>query len=84
MVIKKGATNEVTRKIARSKFATDIMYRLWDDYNSCWLSSNSRTIWSSKLSVEKIRDRFIEAGRDPSTLIVERVFVEIPRANSGK
>lgn len=77
--IKTGATNEVTRKIARSKFATDLMYRLWDAHNSCWLSVNSRTIWSSKNSVERIRDNLIAAGRDPSTITVERVFVEISK-----
>lgn len=79
MAVKYGATNEVTRKIARSKYATDIMYRLWDSHNSCWLSVNSRTIWSSKTSVEKIRQNQIEAGRDPSTISVERVFVEIAK-----
>jgi hypothetical protein len=77
-MIKHGTTNEVTRKIARSKFATDIMYRLWDAHNHCWITSHSRSIWSSLTSVEKIRERLIDAGRDPSTITVERVFVEIP------
>ena len=79
MTIKYGATNEVTRRISRSKFATDVMYRLWDSYNSCWVVVNSRSIWSSKKSVEKIRANLIVTGRDPSTITVERVFVEMPR-----
>lgn len=74
--VKHGTTNEVTRKIARSKYATDIMYRLWDSHNSCWVSVNSRTIWSSKTSLEKIRQSLINAGRDPATITIERVFVE--------
>lgn len=79
MVIKQGTTNEVTRRIKRSKMAIDIMYRLWDDHNYTWISVNSRTIWSSKSSVEKIRENLIKAGRDPSTISVERVFVEIAK-----
>jgi hypothetical protein len=67
------------RRITRSKYGTDIMYRLWDETNSCWIISNSRSIWSSQSSVEKVRDRLVTTGRDPTTLIVERVFVEIPR-----
>lgn len=77
MAIKQGATNAVTRKIARSKYATDIMYRLWDAHNSCWITVNSRSIWSSKVSVEKIRESLITKGRDPTTIMVERVFVEV-------
>jgi hypothetical protein len=77
MAIKHGATNQVTRKIGRSKYATDIMYRLWDSHNSCWITVNSRTIWSSKTSVEKIRESLVAKGRDPSTVSVERVFVEL-------
>lgn len=75
--IKQGTTKEVTRRIARSKYATDIMYRLWDAHNSCWITINSRSIWSNKTSVEKIRLAQIAAGRDPSTITVERVFVEV-------
>lgn len=75
--VKQGTTKEVTRKIARSKYATDIMYRLWDAHNSCWMAINSRSIWSNKTSVEKIRQSQIEAGRDPATITVERVFVEV-------
>lgn len=77
MAIKQGTTKEVTRKVARSKFGTDIMYRLWDNHNSCWITINSRSIWSSKTSVEKIRQNQIDAGRDPATITVERVFVSI-------
>lgn len=77
MAIKHGTTNEVTRKIGRSKYATDIMYRLWDAHNSCWITVNSRSIWSSKRSVENIRTRMVTEGRDPATITVERVFVEV-------
>lgn len=77
MAIKQGATNQVTRRIARSKYATDLMYRLWDEHNSCWVIVNSRSIWQSKTSVEKIRDSLIDKGRDPNTITVERVFVEV-------
>lgn len=72
-----GATKEVTRRVARSKFATDVMFRLWDIHNSCWVSINSRTVWSKRSSVEKIRSNLIDAGRDPDTLTVERVMVEV-------
>ncbi|WEU67411.1 hypothetical protein [Xanthomonas phage JGB6] len=77
MTIKRGNTGAVTRKIGRSKLGVDLMYRLWDAHNSCWMSINSRSIWSSKLSVEKIREAQIKAGRDPATISVERVFVLI-------
>jgi len=75
--VKHGATKEVTRKIARSKYATDVMFRLWDAYNSCWVSINSRTVWSKRSSVDKIRTGLIAKGRDPDHLTVERVMVEV-------
>lgn len=67
----------IVRKISRSKFAADVMYRIWDSHNSTWVSINSRSIWSSRASVDKIRNNLIAAGRDPSTITVERVLVEI-------
>lgn len=75
--VKHGATKEVTRKIARSKYATDVMFRLWDVHNSCWVSFNSKTIWSKRSSVVKLRDGLIAKGRDPDSLTVERVMVEV-------
>lgn len=77
MVIKRGNTNEVTRKIGRSKYGIDVMWRLWDEHNHVWITVNSRSIWSSKKSVEKIRDGLIAKGRNPDTISVERCFVEI-------
>lgn len=79
MAVKQGTTNEVTRKIGRSKFATDIMYRLWDSYNSCWISSNSKSIWSTKALAEKVLAGLIKAGRDQDTISIERVFVELSK-----
>lgn len=61
----------------RSKFAVDLMYRLWDEYHSCWVAKGSKTIWPTKSFVEKFRLQLIEEGRDPDTLTVERVFVEV-------
>jgi hypothetical protein len=61
----------------RSKFGVDIMYRLWDSHNSCWLARGSRTIWPTKSFVEKFREALIEEGRDADTVSVERVFVEV-------
>lgn len=75
--VKHGNTKEVTRKIARSKYATDVMFRLWDSHNSCWVSVNSRTVWSKRSSVDKIMANMVKAGRDPATLTVERVMVEV-------
>lgn len=76
-MIKRGNTNTVTRKIGRSKYATDIMYRLWDAHNSCWITVNSRSIWTSRNSVDKVRENLIAKGRDPNTITVERVFVDV-------
>lgn len=64
-------------KASRSKFAIDVMYRLWDEHHSRWVMVSSRSIWVSKRLVEKLRDRLIEAGRNPDHLVVERVFVEV-------
>ena len=75
--IKRGTSNPVTKQIGRSKYAVDIMYRLWDSHNSCWVTVNSKSIWSIKRSVEKARDALIAKGRDPDTLSVERVWVEL-------
>lgn len=77
MAIKQGTTNAVTRKVARSKYATDVMYRVWDSYNSAWITVNSRSIWTSKTAVQKIIQSLVDKGRDPSTLELERVFVEV-------
>ena len=74
---KSGATKEITRRIARSKYATDVMFRLWDAYNSCWVTVSSRTVWAKRSSVERIRDGLIVKGRDPNHLTVERVMVEV-------
>ena len=70
----KAVTN---RKIRRSKYAVDIMYRLWDEHNSCWVTVNSKSLWSLEHTPEKIRERMIEQGRNPETLSVERVFVTL-------
>lgn len=62
----------------RSKFATDLMWRLWDESRSCWVMHQGKTIWTTKATPEKHRARLIEAeGRNPDTLKVERVFVEV-------
>lgn len=62
---------------ARSKFATDVMHRLWDSARSCWVLYQGKSIWSMKATPEKYRERLIrEEGRNPDTLSVERVFVE--------
>lgn len=70
-------TNAVTRMVGRSKYAVDVMWRLWDSHNSCWASVNSRSIWTSQMAVRRVRDNLISKGRDPATITVERVFVEV-------
>jgi len=72
-----SATAETTRKVARSKYGTDIMFRIWDSHNSTWVKVNGRSIWSSKGIVDRIIKGLIEKGRSPETLTRERVFVEI-------
>lgn len=64
--------------IVRSKFATDIMWRLYDQARNCWVYHNGKSIWASKGSVEKVCARLVsEDGRSPETLSVERVTVEV-------
>ncbi len=63
--------------MARSKFATDLMWRLWDSVREEWVSHNNRSIWALQSTPAKHRDRLIEEGRNPDTLTVERVFVEV-------
>ena len=70
-------TGITARKIGRSKYAVDIMFRLWDEHNSCWITMNSKSLWAQRNAVDKIRDKLIKDGRDPDTLTVERVFVEV-------
>lgn len=62
---------------ARSKFAVDIMYRLWDEHHSCWVRHGTRSLWVLKTQVEKLRDKLIASGRNAAHLSVERVFVEV-------
>ncbi len=65
------------RSVARSKFATDIFYRLWDEARSCWVNHQGKNIWATRSTPDRIRDRMIEEGRTPASLSVERVFVEV-------
>lgn len=63
---------------ARSKFAIDIMYRVYDSAHGRWIHFQGKTIWSSRTTPDKIRARMIEVdGRGPDTLSVERVFVSV-------
>lgn len=75
--IKHGNTGEVTRKIGRSMYAVDVMWRIWDSYNNVWISQSSRTIWASNKAATRVMDGLIAKGRDPATLAVKRVFVEV-------
>lgn len=77
MVIKHGNTGEVTRKIARSIYAVDVMWRVWDSYNNVWISQSSRTIWASRKAADRVMEGLVKKGRDPKTLQVTRVFVEV-------
>lgn len=61
----------------RSKFAGEIMFRVWDDFHSSWLSVSGRSIWATFKPAEKAREKAIAAGRNPDTLKVEQVIVEI-------
>lgn len=66
-------------KIAsRSKFAVDLFYRVWDEARSCWIVNQGKSIWATKGGAERVRDLLINSeGRNPATLSVERVFVEV-------
>lgn len=74
---KRGNTPEVTRRVARSMYAVDVMWRIWDSHNHAWISVKSRSIWATKSGAEKNRTALIEKGRNPDTLAVQRVFVEV-------
>jgi hypothetical protein len=68
----------MTRTVSRSKFATDIFYRLWDETRSCWFMWQGRSIWGTRATPVAARERLIaEEGRNPDTLTVERVFVGV-------
>lgn len=67
----------MTRSVSRSKFAVDIMYRLWDETRQCWVTSQGRSIWATRGPVETLRDKMIEEGRNPTTLQAERVLVKV-------
>ena len=68
----------ITATGKRSKFATDIMYRLWDEVRSCWVMYQGKTIWTSRKTPDRVRDKMIEEeGRNPDTIMVERVLVEV-------
>ncbi len=77
MAVQQGNTGAVTRRIARSIFAIDVMWRIWDAYNNVWISASSRSIWASKVAAEKVAAGLIKKGRDPKTIVVTRVFVEV-------
>jgi hypothetical protein len=53
------------------------MYRLWDEVHSTWVAHNGKSIWSMSSTPNKVRDRLIAGGRNPDTLKVERVHVEV-------
>ena len=61
----------------RSKFAMDIMFRLFDETHSRWVAHQGKNIWSARHTVEKLRERMVAEGRNPETLSIERVFVEV-------
>lgn len=63
--------------VKRSKWAIDIKFRLWDDFHQRWHSAAGKDMWSTKSRVNNLRDEMIAKGRDPRTLSVERVKVEI-------
>lgn len=68
----------MTRTASRSKYAVDLMYRLWDSARSCWVSHQGKNIWGTRATPDRIRDRLIaQEGRNPDTLNVERVHVEV-------
>lgn len=64
-------------RAVRSKFATDLFYRLWDDANSRWIVHNGRSIWATRGVVENLIERLTNQGRNPATLSVERVHVKV-------
>jgi len=66
----------MSRTVSRSKFAVDLMHRLWDSARNCWVTHQGKTIWSTRATPDRIRDRLIAEGRNPDTLSVERVHVE--------
>jgi hypothetical protein len=70
-------TAAMTRKIGRSKYAVDVMFRIWDNYNHRWMAVNGKTIWASRARIILVREKLVEQGRDPDTLEVTRVFVEV-------
>lgn len=67
----------MSSRATRSKFATDLMFRLWDETRSQWVTHNSRSIWTTVGPVNTLRDRMVAEGRNPDTLTVERVTVKV-------
>lgn len=67
----------MTSRASRSKFAVDLMYRLFDEVQSRWIIYQGRSIWGTRTTPERVKDKMVQEGRDPSTLNVERVFVEV-------
>ena len=65
------------RPVSRSKYAIDIMFRVWDSANSGWVVHQGRSIWGSSGAPSNIIKKLVEAGRNPETLAVERVYVSL-------
>lgn len=64
-------------KAKRSLHAADLMLRLWDTHNSTWIMKGSKTIWSQKKAVRKLRQTLIDQGRNPDHLVIYKVSVEV-------
>lgn len=64
-------------RTTRSKFATDLCFRLWDETHSRWVVHNGRSIWSTRGAVERLLDKMVAQGRNPATLSIERVHVKV-------
>lgn len=67
----------MSRTASRSKYAVDLFWRLWDEPRSRWVNYQGKSMWTLRSTVEKIRQRMIDEGRNPSTLTIERVQVEV-------
>lgn len=65
------------RPVARSKYAVDLFYRIWDSANSGWVVHQSRSVWSTRSAPTNIIEKMVAAGRNPDTLNVERVYVSV-------